>query len=85
MKLSVHFVERFVRFVFDALTTDNSTGIRKISQVFDEFTPHNLSGFAIKSTVKKYLLLRIRRQFDIEFASTPDQGGTEFASTPALV
>jgi hypothetical protein len=29
MKLSVHFVERFVRFVFDALTTYNSTGIRQ--------------------------------------------------------
>jgi hypothetical protein len=29
MKLSVHFVERFVHFVFDALTTDNSTGIQQ--------------------------------------------------------
>jgi hypothetical protein len=52
MKLSVHFVERFVRFVFDALTTDysigiNSTNMKTIStQVFDEFTSHNLSGFA---------------------------------------
>jgi hypothetical protein len=61
---SVHcaFEEGFVglRFVFDALTTDNSTGIwqkwKKIStQVFDEFTAHNLCGFASKSTVKKYL------------------------------
>jgi methyltransferase-like protein len=66
MKLSVHFEERFEHFVFDMLTTDNSTKIKTIStQVFGEFTTHNLSGFARKSTVKKYLAQdspSIRRQ-----------------------
>jgi hypothetical protein len=64
MKLSVHcaFEEGVVglRFVFNALTTDNSTGIRPKmktfnTQVFDEFTAHNLSGLARTSTVKEYL------------------------------
>jgi hypothetical protein len=42
-----------------------------ITQVFDEFTAHNLSGFARKSTVKKNIwLLGIRRQFDV----VPDGG-----------
>jgi hypothetical protein len=59
MKLSVHFEECFVHFVFDMLTTDNSTKIKTIStQVFDKFMMHNLSGFARKSTGKKYLAPR---------------------------
>jgi hypothetical protein len=52
MKLSVHcaFDEGFVGLSW------NSTKMKTIStQVFDEFTAHNLSGFARKSTMKKYL------------------------------
>jgi hypothetical protein len=35
-------------------------------QVFDEFTLHNLSGFARKSTVKKYFALKIRRRIRVD-------------------
>jgi hypothetical protein len=63
IKLSVHcaFEEGFVglRFVFDAQLDRKSTKMKTIStQVFDELTVCNLSGFARKSTVKKYLAPR---------------------------
>jgi hypothetical protein len=87
MKLSVNctFEVGFVgRFVFDALTTVTrqkwkqsvprySTNLRRIIWVG---SPENRRW-------KNIWLLRIRRLFDIEFASTPDQGGSEFTLTAA--
>jgi hypothetical protein len=63
MKLSVHcaFEKDLVglRFVFDALTTVTRQEFDKNENNqypwFDEFTAHNLSWFARKSTVKKYV------------------------------
>jgi hypothetical protein len=81
-KKSVHFVESFVSFyigfAFDALTTDNSTGIRqKLKQSVPRYStnlrPIIWVGSPENRRWKNILLLRIRRQFNVEFASTPDQ------------
>jgi hypothetical protein len=71
VKLSVHFVERSVRFVFDALTTDNLTGIwQKWKHSVPRYST-NLRRIIWVGSPKNWrwkniLLRRIRRRFCVD-------------------
>jgi hypothetical protein len=69
-----------LHFVFDMLTTDNSTGSRqKLKQSVPRYSTNLRRIIWVGSPENRrwtnIWLLRIRRQFDVEDAPTPDQGG----------
>jgi hypothetical protein len=78
MKLSVHYLERFIRFVFDVLTTDNSTGIR---QKWKQSVPR------YSTNLRRIIWVRLPG-FDVNSTSNSRQPltrGVEFTLTAALL
>jgi hypothetical protein len=73
MKLSVHFVERFVH----ALTTDNSTGIR---QKWKQSVPRYSTTLCRRKSTEKIFC----SGFNVEFASTPARVHTSCGLTCRL-
>jgi hypothetical protein len=71
MKLSVYFEESFIHFVFDMLTTDNSTGIRqKLKQSGPRYSMNLRRIIWVGSPEnwrwKNIWLLRIRRRIRVD-------------------